>query len=529
MKTVGTVAGATSLGGIAIAEEDGGDRTRWDGWATFRSGPRHAGATSDSGPTPYATTDWRADLDGSMAFNESQPVVADGTLYLAVTTDASWLERSTGYVAALDAETGETKWKRENFGKPNPPAVVDDTVYVATRVSRTSGKSGLFALDAATGETTWSRTERSSWETPVVADGRVYASISDSDARGGPAARAFDAETGETLWSRDGSGGTPFYADGTVFYGEGTALNADDGSLRWEVSEGADWRSSHSVLQTVADGLVFGAVRRDDADVVLARSTSDGSVQWERASGEGRYYNRLTVADGRVFASTDGTVTALDAETGAPAWTKELQVTHASSATAADGTLYVGGQGARDAGDAAERPVVVALDAASGERRWGYVLDDDGLEVVDHGGMAAETPVVAAGRLYAATVPPTASTNDVYTAYGNLHVLAGSEERPPAERRFGESDRPEDEPVSACIETDPSLDACGLDAGDAVELDAGCSSGTDPEFVWEADGDEKRGESIVVTVPECGNLEVTLTVTDGDGDTDTASVVVSAN
>jgi hypothetical protein len=143
--------------------------------------------------------------------------------------------------------------------------------------------------------------------------------------------------------------------------------------------------------------------------------------------------------------------------------------------------------------------------------------------------MGAEMPVVSDERLYAAIVPPSASTNSTYTAYGNLHVLAGNEDRPPAERRFGGSDSPDDDPVSACIEASPALDACGFDAGDDVEVRADCSSGDDLEFVWEANGDEKRGDSIVVTVPECGTLSVTLTATDDDGDSDAASVVVSVN
>ena len=95
-----------------------------------------------------------------------------------------------------------------------------------------------------------------------------------------------------------------------------------------------------------------------------------------------------------------GTVTAVDLVEGGVAWTRELEATLVTSLAASDGFVLVGLQGDRDT-----EPVIVALDAASGEERWRHdpvapsavvsAVSVDGASVFAILSGLAETSVVA--------------------------------------------------------------------------------------------------------------------------------------
>lgn len=219
-----------------------------------------------------------------------EPVVGDGTLYLAVTT-AHTPSVSEGYVAAYDPETGDELWKRDDVSRPGTPTVGDGTLYFDTGGSEDAEATGFFALDSATGETKWHKSESFGLGDPLVAGSRLYGTASGD-------ACELDSETGDVRWKTDGVGGGACYADGTLFYGGGVALNAADGSVLWDTSGSAD------DLQTVTDGLVYGTVNGSDAEnVVRARSADDGTVQWSYSLRTTGYWwaDRLAVASGCVF------------------------------------------------------------------------------------------------------------------------------------------------------------------------------------------------------------------------------------
>lgn len=70
----------------------------------------------------------------------SAPVYADGTVYLGTYAD----------VTALDADTGERRWRVETFDTNYaPPVVVGDTVYAGSR------DSAVYAIATGTGATRW--------------------------------------------------------------------------------------------------------------------------------------------------------------------------------------------------------------------------------------------------------------------------------------------------------------------------------------------------------------------------------------
>ncbi|HYO30798.1 MAG TPA: PQQ-binding-like beta-propeller repeat protein, partial [Thermomicrobiales bacterium] len=58
--------------------------------------------------------------------------------------------RETGYVVALDVETGTERWRTSmSVEAPASPVVHDGTLYVDT------SEAGLLALDADTGQQRW--------------------------------------------------------------------------------------------------------------------------------------------------------------------------------------------------------------------------------------------------------------------------------------------------------------------------------------------------------------------------------------
>lgn len=96
----------------------------------------------------------------------------------------------------------------------------------------------------------------------------------------------------------------------------------------------------------------------------------------------------------------------------------------------------------------------------------------------------------------------------------------------------GDNGDEQNKPPVARIETTPT-DTTGLGRGATVTLDASSSTDDDgdiSEYAWDVDGDgtfEKSGESVEMTLSNCGRYQVTLQVTDDGGATDTDTVVLS--
>ncbi|WP_433632056.1 PQQ-binding-like beta-propeller repeat protein [Halomicrococcus sp. NG-SE-24] len=411
LKSIGlTVGAASASGGIAIAQQyqnaDNEMATPTD-WAMYRGGVGRTGASAQSGPSSQATTEWSMDLNGGMYATE--PIIADGTLYLAVTT-ANSPSNNKGYIAAYDPASGTKKWQQSGFARPSTPALGGEGLYVATSTSSDDDSKGSFhALDPATGETKWSRQEYHSGTPPVVAAGRVYTD--------GPGASALDAASGKTVWKQDNVTGIASFANDTLFYSSGIALNAADGSKQWSVD------TDTVRLHAVSDGQVYGVGKTDQGLNIQARSANNGTVQWTSEIADVQYTSHLTIANGRVFFRTgtyrSSEIMALDSATGDVAWTYESSDADiGSDVTVADGVLYAGGRTkpGRGAGEA----IIVALDASSGERKWQHTLGS--WEFKEYG-PAVFTPVIANNKIFAATYPMGSTIDNYYTDHGNFHVI----------------------------------------------------------------------------------------------------------
>ena len=120
----------------------------------------------------------------------ASPAYADGVLYVG-----SW----DSFFYAVDAATGKEKWRfhggedpliHNQVGFQSSAAVVDGVVYVGCR------DSNLYALEAATGKEKWRFNNEMSWviSSPAVAQGKVFFATSDSSLY-----HVVDAATGKSV------------------------------------------------------------------------------------------------------------------------------------------------------------------------------------------------------------------------------------------------------------------------------------------------------------------------------------------
>lgn len=270
------------------------------------------------------------------------PVVADD-LYLT----ENWTD---GAAISLDSTGGGERWT--NTALPPmcwAPAVQDDRMFVVTRTE--SNEVRLHALDVATGDERWSRgagiTASSSSRPPTgptVTDDRVYLGSNTG-------VIAVDDATGDLVWEAD-------LADHVI-----------------ETEDGPTWRTDWAT-PCVTGERVF---------------TFDLNDSYESTR----------------------TVYAVDRETGEPDWTAQIKLSDGWYLTghvvAGDDSAFVMALDPHestgfDDSDWSGTQRLYALDAASGELRWQWELDDKMLA----------PPAFAEGVLFVGTWNPDADTGELY-------------------------------------------------------------------------------------------------------------------
>lgn len=138
---------------------------------------------------------WSKSLGSST--NGIGPLEHDGVIFL----------HGGGHIAALDALTGDTIWKREDkavprgLSQPRGMALYGDALYASTVDNH------LMALDARTGALRWDKVigdKSSLTSAPLVANGRVFQGGAVCFGKGMRCfMAAFDAKSGEELWRFD--------------------------------------------------------------------------------------------------------------------------------------------------------------------------------------------------------------------------------------------------------------------------------------------------------------------------------------
>jgi outer membrane protein assembly factor BamB len=287
---------------------------RGEAWPEFGRLPARTRANPELDLAPPFRRAWSHDAGSLLEF---PPVVAGGIA--TVGTNA-------GRAMGLDVHTGRERWNVALRGRvasspaivPRPPGGGDPLALFTTL------RGDLIALDLATGAERWRFSAGATIESsPLVADGSAYI--------------------------------------GTL---DGRVLRVDLSTRApvWEARAGGQVKAS---LALSGPNVVVG----DYAGKVTAFARRDGKVVWQTSSpgpvitGSGRFYAGPAVAYGRVYiGNVNGYVIALDADTGAIAWTRALGNFIYSSAAVAGETVYVGSY---DGG-------LYALDAVTGEVKWRF-------------------------------------------------------------------------------------------------------------------------------------------------------------
>jgi outer membrane protein assembly factor BamB len=221
---------------------------------------------------------------------------------------------------------------------------------------------------------------------PMVAQGAVYVASNDGYLR------ALDAKTGTSLWRFDtGLDVSPFASSavgkGVVYVvtEDGfSALDAANGEPIWQ--RRLDCHCENEPV--VADDIAYAS-----GDVLYALDAATGDVIWRFEPGS---YHSPAVADGAVYAVTDGTVYALDAKTGTTLWQATVGWTPWSSPSVVGGVLYVCG------GAYGSDGAVYALDAHNGDVLWQANTGcESELAVVDGVVYAGTNLTLTRGYMYA--------------------------------------------------------------------------------------------------------------------------------
>lgn len=310
-----------------------------------------AGAT---GPTEPVAELWATELPRTV----TDPVVAGKTLYVGA-ADA---------LHALDARTGENRWRQPLSGTPGRPWVVDGSVYVPTdggvvalatdgderwRVDLPSivgggvvaTSHGVYALterddptvvafDRADGSERWRTAISRPWAAHLFAsDDSLFVS---SGGRGSTPWR-LAADTGDVVGDRPGgytdSPNPRFYRDGTVFSRDFLPA-AVDARPAPGTDSGYDWRERISVgtlgplsgggdhLYCVAPG---DSVRPkpdepDDGPGLYALGLTDGSRAWSATDIDVTIDGRPAVTDEAVLLPTADALHCFDPADGSRRW-----------------------------------------------------------------------------------------------------------------------------------------------------------------------------------------------------------------
>lgn len=273
------------------------------------------GVDADSGES-----EWRRELEPA----EPSAVVANAGLFIVSCRD--------GRVLAAAPDSGATQW----VFAPNDRTALDTRIAAAGgTVAVWNGTGVLYGIDATEGTVRWrSAFDHDGKAFPTVADDTLYLGTGDGRLV------ALDASSGTKKWRHDLGepvGSAPAYAGGTVSLGTlaGTlvALAGDDGTSRWRM----EFDVAVDVSPAVADGAVY--VGCGAADHLQALDAPTGEPRWRMQPG-GQVVSQPAVSTTGVYVGTNEGVYAVNAEDGEQRWSLGTDGTAVVGPTVSDGTVY---------------------------------------------------------------------------------------------------------------------------------------------------------------------------------------------
>jgi eukaryotic-like serine/threonine-protein kinase len=258
-----------------------------------------------------------------------------------------------------------------------PPAVVDGIVYVATK------NTMLTALSATSHTVLWKfRLDRRYVTPPVVASGMVFV--------GGYHVYALNARTGALIWKRSTSQGV--YAL-TVAQHLLYFSTASSGLCAYTLTGVQQWCKG-GLFTTLTPAIASGVLYLSSNNTLSAHNATTGATLWTYTSSV-YLDNAPTVANGMVyFCDGNATCYALNAASGAFMWSVPLAGSVQWSPAAAYGLVYI----------STDTPAntLYALNASTGAMVWSYTNASESFFA---------SPVVANGVVYLGSQD---TTNDGY-------------------------------------------------------------------------------------------------------------------
>jgi outer membrane protein assembly factor BamB len=271
-------------------------------WPMPDADPGRSNAVPDAaGPTAPVAELWTADVGTAL----SRPVIADGIVYVG---------GDDGWVRALDARTGDRRWRQSVDAAAGTPWLVDGRLHVPTgdavvaldpadgaerwrtptpnRAGLTVAQHGLYWLSGgelpavvgvdADGAERWRTDIADPWERPVFASAeRVFVSSGPHDSR----FWRLDPATGDVVAQEPRSGADfpheRFYRGGTVyaaepFFGSVRATAVADRGHGW--TQGVEARGRAAMSGD--DEQVYYLATHGDGPALYALSAADGATAW---------------------------------------------------------------------------------------------------------------------------------------------------------------------------------------------------------------------------------------------------------
>jgi outer membrane protein assembly factor BamB len=339
-------------------------------WVQFRGAAGDGHADTAKLPTEWDKTKnvaWRVELPGN---GWSSPVAAGGKVYLTTAVPGEGKGDYSLRALCLDAKTGKTLWDVEVFKEDGKtaakihsknshasPTPVLDGEFLFVHF----GHLGTACLKAADGSKVW--TQETLKYTPVHGAGGSPVLAADKlifciDGIEKQAVIALDRKTGKVAWQtpRDAKPKKPFsFATPLLIAVNGKEQLVAQGSdvvMALDPKTGTEiWRVKYNGYSVVpkplfANGIVYLSTGYDNPVFYAIKADGKGDVTdthvaWTIKKGVPRNASPLLVGDAIYMAADDGTLTCIDAKTGAERWNERVGKAYSSSPVFANGHVYL--------------------------------------------------------------------------------------------------------------------------------------------------------------------------------------------